>query len=136
MAFRYPASEGHATEEVTSGTRVTIELAAVYKRGRGSVDEYLEQTAVANPHVTFHYKDPEGNASTYERSTYDLPKEAKEIKPHPYGVELGRLVTMLAENRTATLSGFMASEFSCVTPAVARKICQTAKLSPRAKAAK
>ncbi|MFO1065574.1 MAG: DNA topoisomerase VI subunit B [Pirellulales bacterium] len=135
--FEYPPSEKHPTpEELTSGTRVTIELAAIYKRGRGSVDEYLEQTAIANPHVTFHYRDPEGNATTYERSTYELPKEAKEIKPHPYGVELGRLVTMLAENRTATVSGFLCSEFSCVTPAVARKICQEAKTSPRAKAGK
>jgi DNA topoisomerase VI subunit B len=134
--FEYPATDNHPAEEIPSGTRVTIELAAVYKRGRGSVDEYLEQTAIANPHVTFHYRDPDGNQSTYERSTYELPKEAKEIKPHPYGVELGRLVTMLGENRTATVSGFMCSEFSCVTPVVARKICQTANISPRAKAGK
>ena len=30
-------------------------------RGRGSVDEYLEQTAIANPHVTVHYIDPDGD---------------------------------------------------------------------------
>ena len=42
----------------THGTRVTIELEAKYQRGRGSVDEYLEQTAIANPHVTLHYIDP------------------------------------------------------------------------------
>jgi DNA topoisomerase-6 subunit B len=35
-------------------------------RGRGSVDEYLEQTAIANPHVTIHYLDPEGTPTTYE----------------------------------------------------------------------
>ena len=27
------------------------------------MDEYLEQTAIANPHVTLHYIDPEGNES-------------------------------------------------------------------------
>lgn len=134
--FEYPATDAHPAEELTSGTRVTIELAAVYKRGRGSVDEYLEQTAIANPHVTFHYRDPDGNSLTYERSTFELPKEAKEIKPHPYGVELGRLVTMLSENRNTSLAGFLTSEFSCVTPAVARKVCQTAKVSARARAGK
>ena len=40
------------------GTRVTIELEGKYQRGRGSVDEYLEQTAIANPHVAIHYIDP------------------------------------------------------------------------------
>jgi DNA topoisomerase-6 subunit B len=133
----YPISEQHPEkEEVASGTRVTIELAAIYKRGRGSVDEYLEQTAIANPHVTIHYKDPEGESRSYHRSTLELPAEAKEIKPHPYGVELGRLMTMLADDKGATLSGFMCESFSCVTPSVARKVCEAAKLSPRIRAVK
>src|ERR1041385_3174 len=48
----------HHRHDVRSGTRVTIELEGRYQRGRGSVDEYLEQTAIANPHVTIHYVDP------------------------------------------------------------------------------
>src|SRR5262249_36855631 len=79
--------------ETPHGTRVTIELEAKYQRGRGSVDEYLEQTAIANPHVTVHYKDPEENVVDYIRATEQLPPEPKEILPHPYGVELGMLVT-------------------------------------------
>ena len=79
------------------GTRVTIELQAKFVRGRGSVDEYLEQTAIANPHVTLHYIDPDGNTRDYPRSADKLPPEPKEIKPHPYGVELGRLITLLHE---------------------------------------
>src|SRR6185369_5897208 len=43
--------------ELKSGTRVTIELEGRHMRGRGSVDEYLEETAIANPHVTIHYVD-------------------------------------------------------------------------------
>ena len=76
---------------------MTIELEGRFIRGRGSVDEYLEQTAIANPHVTLHYNDPEGNETSYHRSTTQLPPEPKEIKPHPYGIELGRLVTMLKD---------------------------------------
>ena len=37
-------------------------------RGRGSVDEYLEQTAIANPHVTLHYMDPGRRTSTHVSS--------------------------------------------------------------------
>jgi DNA topoisomerase-6 subunit B len=114
------------------GTRVTIELAAKFVRGRGSVDEYLEQTAIANPHVTVHYIDPDGNAVDYLRSADRLPEEPKEIKPHPYGVELGRLVAMLQEAPNTTISQFLTTTFSRVTPQVARKICTTAKISTRA----
>ncbi len=120
------------TGEVKSGTRVTIELEGKYNRGRGSVDEYLEQTAIANPHVTLHYQDPEGKTHSYNRSTNKLPPEPKEILPHPYGVEMGRLVTMLKDTDCSTITAFLTDSFSRVTPSVARSICQAAKISPRA----
>jgi len=128
----YDAEEDKPAKEVRSGTRVTIELEGRYQRGRGSVDEYLEQTAIANPHVTLHYIDPESNWKTYHRSTMQLPDEPKEIKPHPYGVELGRLVTMLKDSPPTTLSQFLTSSFSRVSPAVARRICEGAGVSTRA----
>ncbi len=114
-----------------SGTRVTIELEGRYVRGRGSADEYLEQTAIANPHVTIHYIDPEGTAATYERSTNELPPEPREIKPHPYGIELGRLVTMLKDTNAGTMAQFLTESFSRVTPSVAKHICDGAKISTR-----
>lgn len=119
--------------ESDHGTRVTIELEAKYQRGRGSVDEYLEQTAIANPHVRLVYIDPEGNERAFERSTNTLPPEPKEIKPHPYGIELGRLATMLKDTQEPTVTQFLVHSFSRVTPAVARKICETAKVSTRAR---
>lgn len=118
--------------ELEHGTRVTIELEARYHRGRGSVDEYLEQTAIANPHVTLHYLDPDGEEQHYERSANQLPREPKEIKPHPYGIELGMLVTMLKDSKTPTLSQFLTTSFSRVSSAGAAKICETAGLSTRA----
>ncbi|MCA9154140.1 MAG: ATP-binding protein [Planctomycetales bacterium] len=124
--------EGVKPREVISGTRVTIELEARYQRGRGSVDEYLEQTAIANPHVTLHYEDPDGNKRDYPRATDQLPVEPKEIKPHPYGVELGRLVTMMKDTKTGTITQFLTDSFSRVSPSVAKKICEEAKLSSRA----
>ena len=132
----YPETEGKPGAEIESGTRVTIELTAVYKRSKGSVDEYLQQTAIANPHVTIHWTSPDGEQFTITRTTSELPREAKEIKPHPYGVELGRLITMLGAEKAVSLSSFLTSSFSCVTPAVAKKVCEAAKLSTRASAIK
>jgi DNA topoisomerase-6 subunit B len=132
----YPEVDGKPGPELESGTRVTIELTAVYKRGRGSVDEYLEQTAIANPHVTIHWQSPDGEQRTIKRTTTELPREAKEIKPHPYGVEIGRLITMLGAEKGTTVTAFLTSSFSCVTPAVARKVCEVAKISTRSSAIK
>ncbi len=131
--------EKHGIEwvEINHGTRVTIELEGKYVRGRGSVDEYLEQTAIANPHVTIHYLDPENGSSDspteklYERSTDVLPREPKEIKPHPYGIELGMLVTMLSDSKSMTLSQFLTSSFSKVSSAVAARVCAAAGVGTR-----
>ncbi len=125
--------EKHGIEwvDVPNGTRVTIELEAKFVRGRGSVDEYLEQTAIANPHITLHYIDPEGQVRDYARSADKLPPEPKEILPHPYGVELGRLAAMLTEAEGVTITQFLVNNFSRVSPGIARKICNGAKISPR-----
>jgi DNA topoisomerase VI subunit B len=122
--------------ELEHGTRVTIELTAIYKRGKGSVDEYLEQTAIANPHVTVFYRDPDGHEKAYWRSAAILPAEAKEIKPHPYGVELGKLMAMMSDAKTPTVPQFLKDSFSCVTSAVAKNICETAGISTRATCSK
>src|SRR5213592_3448351 len=37
--------------EPPRGTQVTLEIEGRYQKGRASVDEYLEQVAIANPHV-------------------------------------------------------------------------------------
>jgi DNA topoisomerase VI subunit B len=41
-----------------TGTSVTIELEGKYQRGRGSVDEFLELTAIANPHAKITFVRP------------------------------------------------------------------------------
>jgi DNA topoisomerase VI subunit B len=125
--------ERHGIEwvDVPHGTRVTIELEAKYQRGRGSVDEYLEQTAIANPHVTIHYVDPEQEVHEYPRATTELPKEPKEILRHPHGTELGTLVTMLQASTATTLSNFLTTSFSRVSSATAANVCKAAKLSTR-----
>jgi DNA topoisomerase VI subunit B len=130
----YPVTDpkSHHHHVVRSGTRVTIELEGRYQRGRGSVDEYLEQTAIANPHVTIHYVDADGGETTYSRSSTQLPREPVEIKPHPYGIELGQLVAMLKDTPAPSMAQFLTTSFSRVSSGVAQKICETAKIGPRA----
>ena len=118
-------------QPIDHGTRVTIEMEAKFHRGRGSVEEYLEQTAIANPHARIHFQGPDGSERLLERANHELPPEPKEIKPHPYGVELGRLVTMLQEHPKLTLTQFLNQSFSRVSPTTARKLCDAAKLSTR-----
>ncbi len=114
------------------GTRVTMEMEAVYKKGRRSVDGYVAQTALANPHATLHYEAPKSEPLTYERVTDDLPRESREIQPHPYGVELGRLIQIMKDSPNRTVKGVLTNEFSRVSSNVAEQICDAAGVRPEA----
>src|SRR5262245_36349516 len=115
------------------GTRVAIEVEGRYQKGRASVDEYLDQTSIANPHVRLVYRTPEGETKEYPRAYHELPPSPKEIRPHPYGIEFGMFLKMLHDTKSHTLSGFLASDFCRVSPAVAAEVCKTAKLPPHAR---
>ena len=119
--------------EADHGTRVTIELEARYQRGRGSVDEYLEQTAIANPHVTIHYVDPDG--ATWEQSAGDARpcrRSRGRSSRIPTASSWGCWSRMLKDTKAPTVSQFLTHSFSRVSPAVARRICEAAKVSTRA----
>ena len=157
-----------------TGTRVAIELEGKYVRGKTSVEAYLEQTAIANPHAEIVFIPPEkataedaesaeenqgsllhesapasdsaisapsavpsqeaGVVRTtdlpdrilYPRTVNELPPETEEIKPHPYGVELGRFLQMLKNTEEKQLTGFFKNEFCRVPPAVVSDITKAA----------
>jgi DNA topoisomerase-6 subunit B len=113
------------------GTQVEIELVGSYNKGRQSVDEYLELTAIANPHARFIWKPPIGAPVEFPRASGQLPEHPLEIKPHPHGVELGVLIKMLHDTKSHWLSGFLTSEFCRVGPKMAEEICKSAGLNPR-----
>ena len=46
------------SEDFITGTSVSIELEGLYRKGRGSVDEFLELTAIANPHARIMFSTP------------------------------------------------------------------------------
>src|ERR687887_96404 len=117
--------------EAPRGTQVTMEVEGRYQKGRASVDEYIEQTIIANPHVKLTYLTPEGETKEHPRTYAELPPAPREIKPHPYGIELGMLLKMLQDTKSHSLSGFLASDFSRVSPRIANDICKAADLDPR-----
>ncbi|MEQ8943911.1 MAG: DNA topoisomerase VI subunit B [Phycisphaerales bacterium] len=137
-----------------TGTRVRIEMEARYQRGKTSVEAYLEQTAIANPHAQITFIPPEKAAGgpalevddvstelshtteladryVFPRAVEELPPETEEIKPHPYGVELGNFLRMLKSTNEKQLTGFFKNEFSRVPPAIVKDV--TAKATTKGK---
>ncbi|MBU2634373.1 MAG: DNA topoisomerase VI subunit B [Nanoarchaeota archaeon] len=110
------------------GTKVKIELEGSFQKGKQGVDEYLKQTAIVNPHLRLLYKSPEKELIEFPRVTKELPIDPKEIKPHPYGLELGTLIQMLKETKSPNLQSFLKNDFCRVSSKVAKEICEKANL--------
>jgi DNA topoisomerase-6 subunit B len=131
------------------GTSVSIEMEAAYQRAKQSVDEFLKQCAIVNPHLTLHYRlalqaKPDNSsgkseisnlksqsAVTYHRAVKVMPKIPDEILPHPHGVELGLLMQMLKDTESRTVRSALAHDFSRVSDQTALDICTRAGIEPK-----
>ena len=115
------------------GTRVEIELEGNYRGGQHSVDNYIRQISLANPHAEITYVPPKaeehGAEHIFPRVSSELPPDTDEIKPHPYGVELGVLMQMFRDTRSRNVRGCLVSDFSRVSGRIADEICKRAKVS-------
>jgi DNA topoisomerase-6 subunit B len=117
-----------------SGTRVEIELEGAYRGGQHSVDAYIRQISLANPHAQITYHPPKaeehGTEHVFPRVSDDVPAETSEIKPHPYGVELGVLMQMFRDTTARNIRSCLQNDFSRVSARTATEICDKAGVPP------
>jgi DNA topoisomerase-6 subunit B len=163
-AFQPINAEGQPEgEPVVSnhGTSVSIEMEAAYQRGKQSVDEFVKQCAIVNPHLSLHYRmtlltkaesgkqkaEAKGESVpaassainpplstisiSYIRAIKVMPKIPDEILPHPHGVELGLLMQMLKDTESRTVRSALSSDFSRVSAQTALDICERAGIEPK-----
>jgi DNA topoisomerase-6 subunit B len=115
------------------GVYVEMYIEGKYRKGKQSVDEYMKQTALANPFAKLIYHAPDGNKLSYKRIVNKLPRKAKSILPHPHGVELGVFERMSKMTKSKSIAAFLSKDFSRISYPSAKKFCKLAKVSPNAK---
>jgi DNA topoisomerase-6 subunit B len=111
------------------GTRIKLTIVGRYTRGKQSVYEYLRNTALVNPHATIIFEEPDSQQYRFERIAQQLPMKPIEIKPHPYGVELGRILKIAKSTSCKQLMSFLKDEFSSVGEYTAKQLLKVAGLS-------
>ncbi len=120
--------------DVPHGTRVEIELEGGYRGGQHSVDSYIRQISLANPHAQITYVPPKaeehGAEHVFPRVTNDKPVETAEIMPHPHGVELGVLMQMFRDTKARNVRSCLQNDFSRVSARTSGQILEAAKVSP------
>ncbi|RLF36374.1 MAG: DNA topoisomerase VI subunit B [Thermoplasmata archaeon] len=118
-----------------TGTRIEVSILGDFKRGKRFVYDYLQSTSIVNPHAQIIYREPDGTEHVFERTSETLPRKPSEIKPHPYGVELGTLIKMAKHTKARQLNSFLKTEFSSMgdrtTNAVIEKAGLEKNLNPK-----
>jgi len=120
--------------KIWHGMKVEMTIEGRYVESRKSVPEYIKQVAIANPYANITFDGPNEKVE-FPRSANELPPLPKEIKPHPYGVELGILRRMLKSSKSRTVASFLTNDFSRIGGGSAKEICKLAdidsKISPQ-----
>ncbi len=87
---------------------------AIYINNESGVFEYLRRTAIANLHAKITFTDPDGKNTVFERTSSEILKKPKEIKPHPRGINIDDLIR-LSKRENISISSFLIHSLSRVT---------------------
>ncbi len=105
------------------GTEIEGELKGVlFNLGERSPYEYIRRSAIANPHAQITFVDPEGRKSVFKRVSDKIPKQPKEMKPHPKGMDTDELINHAKRTPARRVSSFLESEFTRISKSKADEI--------------
>ncbi|MDD4250970.1 MAG: DNA topoisomerase VI subunit B [Candidatus ainarchaeum sp.] len=94
------------------GTAVQSKFKGVlYRDSEQGPLEYLRRTAISNPHAQISFRDPQGQKIVFKRTHNSIPELPKEIKPHPKGITVDEIITMVKTTKARTVQGFIISDF-------------------------
>jgi DNA topoisomerase-6 subunit B len=120
-------------ERTDQGLRIETLMKAKYQRGKKSVYQYLRMTSIVNPHasISLVVTGKDGDVleeGQWNRTTDKLPREVREIRPHPRGVHLGTLQRLLRGAEERRMTSFLQRNFSSVPPSASKRILEAAKI--------
>ena len=113
------------------GTRIEVIMDGKILKTKQSPFEFIKQTAVVNPHAKLEYVDQEGQKYKFPRVINELPKEAKELKPHPHGTEFGVFKRMSKATKSRSIKSFLTTDFDKVGSGTAELILKEAEIDER-----
>jgi len=101
------------------GTKVSYFLQGDWFRSKRRIHEYFNQTSLIVPYASIDFATPDDEILSYHRIIDVLPDAAKETKPHPKGIDVEMLKTMIAPTKSNSIETFLKNSFQRVGPATA-----------------
>ncbi len=86
----------------------------IQMNGDAGLINYLNGTALVNPHLTLHYKLPEMDEQHVERVSKEIPEIPEATEPHPHTMKLGEFIAHSHLFGRSTVGAWLKKGFSRV----------------------
>lgn len=110
------------------GTEVSVLVAGNWTTYKSRIVQYIQQLAIITPYanLSMTYENASDGKRAmkldYDRRSEQMPPAAKEVKHHPSSVNNLVVQQLIRYTTTKTLFKFFTTEFSCVSPAIAKRL--------------
>ncbi|MBE0525551.1 MAG: DNA topoisomerase VI subunit B, partial [Candidatus Thorarchaeota archaeon] len=112
------------------GTMISFWLQGDWIRSKRRIIDYFAHTAIIVPYASLFFETPDEEVIKYDRVIKVIPKPSVESKPHPKGIDVEMLKSMIASTRKKTLKSFMMGSFQRVGGTIAEEFLSTTGLDP------
>ena len=112
------------------GTMVSFWLQGDWIRSKRRIIDYFVHTAIIVPYASLFFETPDDEVIKYDRVIEVIPKPSVESKPHPRGIDVEMLKSMIASTRKRSLKSFLTSSFQRVGGTIAEEFLSFIGLEP------
>lgn len=112
------------------GTMVSFWLQGDWIRSKRRIIDYFTHTAIIVPYASLFFETPDDEVIKYDRVIRSIPKPSIESKPHPKGIDVEMLKSMITSTRKRTLKSFFIGSFQRVGSTIAEEFLTSIDLDP------
>lgn len=112
------------------GTIVSVTIEGDWSRAKNKVLEYLYRTSITLPYANIVIISPENEILYYPRVLNTMPRPPIEVKPHPRGIDLEVLNSLVRNRNYNTIRELLIDSFQGIGEITASAILEKAGISP------
>jgi len=112
------------------GTMISFSLQGDWLRSKRRIIDYFNQTGIIVPYASLFFETPDNEVLRYDRIIHSVPKPPVATKPHPRGIDVEMLKSMISTTRARSLKSFLTTSFQRVGDKKASEFLVYAGLDP------
>lgn len=103
--------EEYSKNRTDHGTTIRYSIQGDWIRSKRKITDYFAQTSIIVPYASIQFHSPDDERFDYPRVVEVVPSPTREMQPHPRGIDVEMLKTMIGSTEARTLKTFFSRSF-------------------------